>query len=369
MTLLDTGIASHADQDDRWVAVCRRDQLEPLWGEAALVDGAQLALFLLPDGRVFAVSNADPATGAFVMSRGIVGSRGDRATIASPLHKAVFDLETGACLSDSALRLPTWRVRDRGGRIEVARAVQLLAVSHGTSDPAGQTAVAELVEAVRAAHPELPVSAGFVDVQQPDVAASLESIAAPAPVAIVPLLLSAGYHVHVDLADAARAAEHTVAVASALGPDVRLATVLARRLREAGLRDDDHVVLGAAGSTDAVAVADCYSMAELLAIELAREVRVGFISAASPTLPDAVAAARTSGRASDSETPEAARVVIATYLLAPGYFAALARAAGADVTSEPLLGAGPPPPELVDLVVDRYRSALPQPAAPERTDR
>nr|WP_245741384.1 CbiX/SirB N-terminal domain-containing protein [Herbiconiux ginsengi] len=243
----------------------------------------------------------------------------------------------------------------------MARTTTLLAVSHGTSDPAGQAAVAGLVQAAREAHPELPISAGFVDVQQPDVAASLAAIPVAAPVAIVPLLLSAGYHVHVDLADAAADAEHGVALAPALGPDARLATVLARRLREAGLRDDDRVVLGAAGSTDAAAVADCYSMAGLLGIELEREVGVGFISAASPMLSTAVEATRL-GR-------PGGRVLIATYLLAPGHFASLARAAGADVTSEPLLGDGAPPPELVDLVIDRYRSAFPQHAALERTAR
>ena len=46
----------------------------------------------------------DPHTGAPVMARGIVGSRGDRPTIASPLHKQVYDLGTGECFSDAASR-------------------------------------------------------------------------------------------------------------------------------------------------------------------------------------------------------------------------------------------------------------------------
>lgn len=81
------------------VAVCPVDILTPDLGVAALVDGDQVALFLLSDGRVFAVQNCDPFSGAQVMSRGITGSRGDEPTIASPVYKQVFSLVTGECLN------------------------------------------------------------------------------------------------------------------------------------------------------------------------------------------------------------------------------------------------------------------------------
>ena len=83
---------------DTGVRVCTIDDLEVERGRAALIDGQQVALFLLPDGSVCAVDNLDPFSGAHVISRGIVGSRGDAPTVASPLHKQVFDLRTGACL-------------------------------------------------------------------------------------------------------------------------------------------------------------------------------------------------------------------------------------------------------------------------------
>jgi sirohydrochlorin ferrochelatase len=219
----------------------------------------------------------------------------------------------------------------------------LLAISHGTSSGEGQRAVAGLVAAV--ASGDVPVSGGFVDVQQPDVAAVLDATDGPA--AIVPLLLSAGYHVHVDLR---RAIAGTSAVlAAALGPDDRLVTVLARRLAEAGLRDDDRVVLACAGSSDSRAVDDCHEMGRRLSHALGRVVRVGFISAASPRLDDAVLMERTLG----------GRVVVSTYLLAPGYFADLAASTTADVTTAPLLLAdSAPPAELVELVLDRYAGAL-----------
>lgn len=102
-----------------WIPVCRLDELEVLWGEAALIEGEQFALFRLPDDRVHVVSNQDPATGSQVLSRGIVGSRGDRATIASPLHKQVYDLETGECFSAPDYRLPVFAVRVVDGVVEI----------------------------------------------------------------------------------------------------------------------------------------------------------------------------------------------------------------------------------------------------------
>lgn len=80
------------------VRVCSVSDLEVERGRAALIDGRQVALFLLPDGSIRAVDNFDPYSGAQVISRGIVGSRGEASTVASPLHKQVFDLATGRCL-------------------------------------------------------------------------------------------------------------------------------------------------------------------------------------------------------------------------------------------------------------------------------
>jgi len=82
----------------RWLPVCAVADLEVERGRAALVEGTQVALFLLHDGRVHAVSNLDPYSGAHVISRGIVGTREDVPTVASPMYKQVFDLRTGACL-------------------------------------------------------------------------------------------------------------------------------------------------------------------------------------------------------------------------------------------------------------------------------
>ncbi|ADX72441.1 nitrite reductase (NAD(P)H) small subunit [Pseudarthrobacter phenanthrenivorans] len=102
-----------------WHSVCAVDDLEPAWGEAALIAGRQVALFRTGAAQVFAVSHEDPATGAHVMARGILGSKGTRPTIASPLHKEVYDLETGECFSTPGLGLATFRTRIVDGIIEV----------------------------------------------------------------------------------------------------------------------------------------------------------------------------------------------------------------------------------------------------------
>lgn len=102
-----------------WADVCVLDDLEPFWSEAALVGGHQVAVVRLPGDRVFAVGNLDPVAGAYVMSRGIVGSRGDRPTIASPLHKEVYDLESGERLGADGPGLGSYPVRLADGRVEV----------------------------------------------------------------------------------------------------------------------------------------------------------------------------------------------------------------------------------------------------------
>ena len=243
---------------------------------------------------------------------------------------------------------------DARPRVAVMTAPALLAVSHGTASATGAGAVATLVEAVAARLADVPVHAGFVDVQQPDVPTCLTGLRdLDAPTVVVPLLLSAGYHVHVDLredVDAAVAGGDDVTLGGALGPDDRLVDVLGQRLAEAGLRDDDTVVLAAAGSSDARAVADCETTASRLAERLGRPVAVGYIANATPRVHEVVATAR-------AERP-GRRVVVASYLLAPGFFADLAARAGGDVTTAPLLVAHEDAPtELVEVVVERYRTA------------
>ena len=79
-------------------------------GVAAMVDGVAVAVFRTYDGSVHAVGNVDPFSGASVLSRGIVGSRGDVPVVSSPMYKQAFDLRTGRCIDDDAVTVPTYHV-------------------------------------------------------------------------------------------------------------------------------------------------------------------------------------------------------------------------------------------------------------------
>ncbi|HEV7189110.1 MAG TPA: sirohydrochlorin chelatase [Blastococcus sp.] len=224
----------------------------------------------------------------------------------------------------------------------------LVACAHGTRNPTGRRLIAELALTARRLRPGLETTAAFVDVQPPtvtDVVAGLS--AAGRGAVVVPLLLSGGYHVHVDIAGAVAGAEGTVA-ARPLGPDPRLVDVLRDRLTAAGADARDPltaVVLAAAGSSDARAVADVEDTAGLLQRSWAGAVTTGYGSAARPAVPDAVAVARRGG---------AERVVVAAYLLAPGHFHDKLAGAGADAVTAPLL----PDDRVAAVLLDRYDAAL-----------
>ena len=226
--------------------------------------------------------------------------------------------------------------------------LRLVAVTHGIPSPANREAVIRLVDAVASERPELDVSISFVDASNSDVAAALAADAEPEAV-IVPLVLSAGFHVRTGLALGLDRIGGASGLAPELGPDPRIAEVLAERLESLELTERDAVVLAAAGSNDPRAVRECFETARLLAQRLSRPVTVGFIAAGLPRLPDAIEMVR--------EVHPGARIVVGAYLLAPGAFYDTAAGLGGDVIADPLLLPDrAAPPALVELVLDRYAS-------------
>ena len=103
----------------------------------------------------------------------------------------------------------------------------LVACSHGTRDIAGRRVVDDLRSAVAAARPGLRIVEAYVDVQQPELSDVLSDVGAAV---VVPVLLSSGYHVHVDIAAAIAATGPEVRMTAALGPDPALVDVLEERL-------------------------------------------------------------------------------------------------------------------------------------------
>ncbi|QGV80742.1 nitrite reductase small subunit NirD [Streptomyces ficellus] len=100
--------------DGTWLPICEDSALTPGRGMAALLpDGRQVALFRDRAGRLYAIDNRDPFTGAQVLSRGLLGSAGGRPFVASPLLKQRFDLETGRCLDDEEVSVAVFPARTR----------------------------------------------------------------------------------------------------------------------------------------------------------------------------------------------------------------------------------------------------------------
>ena len=213
-----------------------------------------------------------------------------------------------------------------------AAAPPLLIVAHGSSDPRFAAVVQTVAARVRALAGPVDVRTGYLEHGPPLVG----DVAEPGAVA-VPLLLSAGYHVRVDLPAQAPG----VRVSAAVGPDPRLADVLAQRLREAGYAGGE-VTLAAAGSADPRSLADVQSTAEQLAQVLGEPVRPAYVSAGQPRLADL--------------HPRA----VASYLLAPGQFADAVSACGATVIAQPI-GAHR---VLAEIVLDRYRAQVAVAAQP-----
>jgi nitrite reductase (NADH) small subunit len=107
------------DVDSHWIDVCRYDRINPGTGVAAMIDGEQIAIVKTRDGRLYALSNFDPFSKAFVIARGIVGDREGTPKIASPIFKQTFDLRNGQCLEDPGVRLPVFETRVKDGNIQV----------------------------------------------------------------------------------------------------------------------------------------------------------------------------------------------------------------------------------------------------------
>jgi nitrite reductase (NADH) small subunit len=116
----------HRDlQLNQWNAICTLDQIVPDTGVCALVGGRQVAVFRVgfeagaDAPRLFAIDNFDPNAQAAVLSRGLVGSIGERIVVASPIYKQHFDLQTGECLEAPHNSVASYPVRVEDGRVWV----------------------------------------------------------------------------------------------------------------------------------------------------------------------------------------------------------------------------------------------------------
>ena len=216
----------------------------------------------------------------------------------------------------------------------------LILVAHGTRSTAGVQMIHGLSSAVAARIG--PLRTAFVDVVGPNPAEVLAQVTGPA--VVVPAFLASGYHVHTDLACRIAESGHPdVSVMPTLGPHTTLVAVMVDRLREAGWRHGDAVVMAAAGSSDPRACRELRGAAALLA-ERVGSLELGFVATGTPRVADVVSRLRASGWR---------RVFVASYLLAPGLFHDRLAECGATAVAGPL-GLHP---DVVDLVVHRFAAS------------
>ncbi|MGI5127674.1 sirohydrochlorin chelatase [Pseudonocardia sp. CA-107938] len=220
--------------------------------------------------------------------------------------------------------------------------MNLLLVAHGTRDPAGAHVTEAVAAQVRELLPDVEVAVAYADVRGPTIASALAALP-DGPCVAVPMFLAAGYHVRVDVPEQLRgSAAH---LAETFGPDPMLVAAAAERLVAAGYRSGDAVVLAVAGSSDPAAAADSATAARRLGRILGGPVSLATIAAGGPRVPDVVARLRDGG---------AARVAVASWLLAPGLFQGRLDSCGASVVAAPI-GTHP---AVAALVAARYRAVL-----------
>jgi len=235
----------------------------------------------------------------------------------------------------------------------------LVAVAHGSQDPRASATVGELMAMVaerarRRGLGALDLRTAYLGHAPPSLPQVMSTIEAGRRVRVLPLLLTAAYHAKADIPRlltrvASDFPRLQVCYGDTLGPHPRLLRALERRLAEEdpdGDRARTGVVLAAAGSSDPEANATIGRLAaqwQERAGWLA--VRPAYASAADPSPAAAV---------TDLLEAGVPRVVVATYLLAPGLFADRIRtsslAAGATAVS-PAVGACA---EVADVLLDRF---------------
>jgi sirohydrochlorin ferrochelatase len=220
--------------------------------------------------------------------------------------------------------------------------VQPILVAHGTRSAHGLDTVARLAELIHRRIGTTRVS--FVDVLGPSPSEVLAET--PQPALVIPAFLAAGYHVRTDIPQHVAASGHPdVTVCDNLGPDPQLAAVMFDRLRAAGWRPGDAVVMAAAGSSDPLALADVEQAGRHLADVIGDEVAVAYVTTATPRVPAVVEKVREA---------RGGALFIAPYLLASGFFHSRLSGFGADGVAAPL-GADP---RIAELIVDRVDRAL-----------
>jgi len=257
----------------------------------------------------------------------------------------------------------------------------LVAVAHGSKDPRAAACVDELMSLVRSRLDATTLGAmtelrtAYLGHAAPSLPQVLGSIGRDRRVTVLPLLLTAAYHSKTDLPRLLARSSRSFVYGDTLGPHPLLLRALSRRMADTGVRDRSRtgVVLAAAGSSDPEANATIsglaaqwqaasgwHSVLPAYACPPATGTTATGTTATGTTATGTTVTGTTVAEAVGALSRGGARqVVVATYLLAPGFFTDRIRrealAAGAVAVSA-ALGAAP---EVADVILDRYATATP----------
>ena len=106
----------------QWQTVCQISDIQPNTGVCALFDDEQVAIFRVGEtDEVYALSNYDPFSKAYVLSRGLVGDRQGIVKVAAPIYKQNINLQTGEYLDDPEIKIPTYPVKVFEGAVQLGK--------------------------------------------------------------------------------------------------------------------------------------------------------------------------------------------------------------------------------------------------------
>ncbi|MGO3326455.1 sirohydrochlorin chelatase [Gordonia sp. (in: high G+C Gram-positive bacteria)] len=154
----------------------------------------------------------------------------------------------------------------------------LVLAAHGSRDPRFDATARRVADAVRVGLPGVRVELAYLDLNEPAIGDVLARLSDDA--VVVPLLFGNGFHGKVDLpailADGC-ASNPALSVRQTEVVGVRSPVpALVDRLVEAGLRDDDGVLMIAVGSSDPTSDASITARSDELAAALGRPVELVF---------------------------------------------------------------------------------------------
>ena len=219
----------------------------------------------------------------------------------------------------------------------------LVALAHGTRHPAGARTIEALVARVRYRLPDVPVRTAYVEVQRPSLGEVLADVRGSA--VVVPLLLAHAPTPRPSWPDATDGCP----VAGPLGPDRLLAEVLAVRLRAAGARPGQPVVLVAAGSPDPCAQGDTARAARLLEELWRGPVRAAHLTGRGERMSEVVDAFDRLGVAPPAVAP---------YLIGPGELHGKAREDARSLGLSTVADVLGDHPMVAEAIARRYRATV-----------